>query len=53
MVSNAANKSRRTKAVGSPGARERWTSFLLTIKLFQWNVLAYKLIDVDCPVCYY
>ena len=27
--------------------------FLLTIKLLQWNVLAYKLTDVDCPICYY
>ena len=53
MVSNAADKSKRTRAVGSPHARERWTSFLLAIKLFQWSVLAYKLTDVDCPVCYH
>ena len=54
MVSNAAHKSRSTRAVGSPRARERdGPHFLLTIKLFQWNVQAYKLTDVDCPLCCY
>ena len=27
--------------------------FLLTIKQFQWRVLACKLTDKDGPVCYY
>ena len=39
MVSNAADKSRRTRAVGLPRARERWTSFFIDNKA----------VSVECP----
>ena len=36
-----------------PCAEERWISFLLTVKQFQWSDMAYKLTDEDCPICCY
>ena len=53
MVSNAADKSRRTRAVVRCVPERDGPHLLLTIKLFQWSVLAYKLTDVDYPVCSY
>ena len=53
-MSNVADKSSSTRAVGSLHARERGgANFLSTIKQFPWNVLAYMLTDEDCPVCCY
>ena len=54
----AADKSRRTRAIGLPRARERWTSFFIDSKALSVayklaDVLAYKLTDVDYPICYY
>ena len=48
ILSKAGDKSSNTRAVGSPHARERWTSAGV-----QWSDPAYKLTVEDCPVyCY-